>query len=76
MLGTLVLALHDNTGRKMRDPDCRGCLVDMLSACTAGTIGIDTDIVIRDIDINVFLDVRHNLTGCKGCLALAGRIER
>ena len=48
----------------------------MLSAGTTGTIGIDSDIIIIDFHIQIFLNIRHDITGYKGGLALARRIER
>ena len=51
----------------------------MLSAGTAGTVGIDPQVIRVDLDIQIFLDIRHNITGYEGevCLfpfALNGEI--
>ena len=48
----------------------------MLSTGTAASIGIDTDVVIVDLYIQVFLDIRHNIAGYEGSLAFACCIER
>ena len=40
----------------------------MLSSGTAGTVGIDPQVIRVDLDIQIFLDIRHNITGYKGCL--------
>ena len=48
----------------------------MLSTGTAASVGIDTDVVIVDLYIQVFLDIRHNIAGYEGSLAFACCIER
>src|SRR3954462_13236718 len=40
-LGALVLALDDHARRKMRDPDRRIGLVDVLTPCALGSVGVD-----------------------------------
>ena len=76
MLRTLVLALYDNPRRDMRDTDRGRRLVDVLSACPARTVRIDTQIVHIDLDIDILLDIRHDITAHERCLTLARRIER
>lgn len=44
-LAAFVLALNNDTRREMRYADRGGCFVNMLSACSARTIGINTDII-------------------------------
>ena len=53
-----------------------GGLVDMLTAGSAGTVSIDTQIFIPDLDIDVFLNIRHDIAGYKRGLSLSSRIER
>mgnify|MGYP006962258169 CR=1 FL=1 len=48
----------------------------MLSAGTAGTVGIDPQIIRVDLDIKVFLDIRHYIAGYERGLALSSRIKR
>ena len=75
-LGPLILAGNDNTGRERCDSDCRRGLIDMLSACAGGTIGIDSNILRIDLNVQVFLNIRHDFAGREGCLALSVGIER
>ena len=60
----------------MGDTDRGGRLVDMLSTGTAGTVGIDPQIIRIDLDIKVFLDIRHYIAGYEGCLSLSVCVER
>ena len=48
----------------------------MLTAGSAGTVSIDTQIFIPDLDIDVFLNIRHDIAGYKRGLSLSSRIER
>ena len=41
----------------------------------AGTIGIDTQILVPDLHIDVALDIRHDVQRYKGSLPLALRVE-
>ena len=74
-LGTLILAGHHSSRGKMGDTDRRRSLVDVLSACAAGAVGINTDIIRINLYINILLNVRHDIAGHKGCLALARRVK-
>ena len=47
----------------------------MLSAGAAGPVGVDTDVLVADLDIHVLLDIRHDIAGYEGSLALARRVE-
>ena len=49
---TLLSRNHDSCW-EMGDTDRRGCLVDMLSTGTTASVGIDTDIVIIDLNIQI-----------------------
>ena len=52
-LGLLILALHHNACRQMGNADSGLCLVDILSACTAGTIGVNAQLLRLDIHIHL-----------------------
>ena len=43
-LGLLILTLHDNARRYVRDANRRFRAVDVLPACSRGTVGIDAQI--------------------------------
>ena len=60
----------------MRDPHRGRGLVDMLAARTAGPVSIDLQIIVIDLDVDVFLNIRDHITGGKGRLPFACRIER
>ena len=47
----------------------------MLSACTAGTVGVNADVIRVNLYVNVFLDVRHDIAGHKGGLALSRSVK-
>ena len=48
----------------------------MLSAGTAGTVRIDTNILITNLNIDLFVDIRHNIARYERCLAFSCRVER
>ena len=48
----------------------------MLSTGTTASIGINSDILVIDLHIQILLNIRHNITGYKGSLTLSGRIKR
>ena len=48
----------------------------MLSAGTTASVGINTDIFIVDLYIQVFLNIRHYITGYERGLTFSSRIER
>ena len=48
----------------------------MLSTGSAGTVGIDPQIIIIDLYLQILFYIRHNIAGCKGSLPLSGRIKR
>ena len=76
MLRTLILALHHNSGRKMRDTDSRRRLVDMLSSGTTGAERINTDIFLPDLHIDIFFYIRHHIAGYKRSLSFSGCVKR
>ena len=59
----------------MGNPDGGGGLIDMLSACAAGTVGIDSQIVQIDLHVQILLDIRHHIAGYERRLPLSGRVE-
>ena len=59
----------------MSDTDGRRGFVDVLSAGTAGSIGVDADIVRVDFHVDGFVDVRHDLARDKTRLPLGLRVE-
>ena len=75
-LGALVLALHHDACRKVRDTDSRGSLVDMLAARAAGAVGVDAQILIPDLDVDIVVDLRHHVQRHEGGLPLALGVER
>ena len=48
----------------------------MLSPGSAGSVGIDPDVLIPDFDIHILFNVRHDIARDKRGLTLSGRIER
>ena len=76
MLRTLILTGNHNTCGEMRDTDGGRRLVNVLTAGTTGTVSIDTDIVILDLYFNIISQIRHDITGHKGCLTLTLGIKR
>ena len=59
----------------MGDTHRGGSFVDMLTAGTAGTVGIDPQILLIDLHIQILFYVRHHITRHKGSLSLPCRIE-
>ena len=62
MLRTFFLALDHHTRRDMRDAHCRVSLVDVLTAGTGGTIGIDAQVGgvdVEPIQFNEFWENRY-----------------
>ena len=60
----------------MCNTDGRRSLVDVLTTGTTGTIGIDPQVIRVNVHIQIFLNIRHNITGHERGLAFSGRIER
>ena len=48
----------------------------MLSAGTTASVGINTDVLIIDLYVQIFLDIRHYIAGYERGLALSSRIKR
>ena len=60
----------------MGDTNGRGGLVDMLATGTTASVGVDAQILLINIYIQISFDIRHNIQRYKGCLTLALGIER
>ena len=58
VLRSLVLALHDDAGRKMGDAHRAVGGVDMLAARARGAIGVDANILLVDSDLDRVVDRR------------------
>ena len=59
----------------MNDTDSRVGLIDVLTACAAGTVGSNLDVRFRNNDGIVILKLGHNLNRCEGCVAAARCVE-
>jgi len=60
VLGTFALTADHDTGREMGDADCRVGLVDVLTTGTAGTVGVDPQILLVDVDLDIIGNLREN----------------
>ena len=60
----------------MGDTDGRGGLVDMLATGTAASVGVDAQILLINIHIQISFDIRHNIQRYKGSLTFSLSIER
>ena len=49
----LVLALDDDAGREVRDPDGGVGLVHVLAAGAARAVGVDAEVALVDLDVDV-----------------------
>ena len=58
-LGALVLALDDDAGRQVRDPDGGVGLVDVLAAGALRAIGVDSQVALVDLDVAVLREQRR-----------------
>ena len=77
-LRLLVLAGHHEAGRKVRDADRGVRRVDRLSARPRGTVDVDPDLVVLDLDVDVVGEQRQHLdAGERGlaALLLVGRAD-
>src|SRR6185312_5869795 len=73
VLRTVVLALHHDSGRDVRDAYGRIGLVDVLAAGTAGAVRIDAQISRVDFDFEGVVDFRvHKYAGKRGVPAIGG----
>ena len=74
-LAALRLAEHHDARRQVGQTDGGGGLVDVLTACTAGSVGINTDIIRLDFNFRIILNFRHNIAGRKRGLPSACAVE-
>ena len=58
VLRALVLAGDHDAGGKMRETDRRVGLVHVLAAGAARAVGVDAQVLVADLDLDVLLDVR------------------
>ena len=58
MLRPLVLARHDDAGRQVRDADRRIGDVDVLTAGAARPVGVDAQVLVVDLDVDVLGQLR------------------
>src|SRR5690606_8834251 len=75
VLAALRRALHDDPGRDVRDADGRLRLVDVLPALAAGAHGVDLEVLLLDLDLDVVVDIRHDVDGREGGVAPRVGIE-
>src|SRR5690606_23803441 len=76
VLGAIVLALHYDASGLVRNPYSRIGLVDVLTSCAAGTIGIDAQIRGIDVYFEGIIDFWVDKGTRKGSLPAILRIER
>ena len=60
VLGTVILTLHDNTARFMRDTHSRFGAIHMLATGAAGPVHINTQVGRIDINIDIIINLRRN----------------
>ena len=58
MLRSLVLARDDDAGREMREADGRIGDVDVLAAGAARSVGVDAQVLVLDLDLDVLGQLR------------------
>ena len=75
VLAALVLALHDDAGRKVRDADGGFHFVDVLAAMAAGAESVDAHIFGPDDDLDAIVDFRNDENGREGSVPARGLIE-
>ena len=59
----------------MRDTNSGGCLVDLLTACTACTVNVHLNLVFAYLNVNIFIDFRHYFNGSKAGVAASGTVK-
>ena len=75
VLAALHLAGHHDAGGQVGQTHRRGGLVDLLSAGAAGAVNVHLDILLTDLDVDVLVDLRHDLQRSKGGLAAAAGVK-
>ena len=75
VLAALHLAGHHDAGRQVGQAHGTGGLIDLLPARAAGPVHIHLDVLLADLDIDILVDLRHDLQRGKGGLTAAAGIE-
>src|SRR5450759_892977 len=75
-LRALVLALHHDVGGEMRDAHGGAGLVHVLPAGAAGAIGVDAQVIVVDLDVDVVAHQRRGVDGDEARVPAVGRVER
>jgi hypothetical protein len=68
MLRPVILTLHDDIGRQMRNTHRGLGYVDVLAACTAGTIDVDAQVGRVDFDFNIVVYLGRDEHRRKRCV--------
>ena len=76
MLRALLLAGDDDARRQVRQAHRRVRLVHVLAAGAAGAVGVDAQVLVLDLDVDVVVDLRDGLDGRERRLAALVGVER
>src|SRR5918999_2382446 len=76
VLAPLVLALHHDAGREVRDPDRRVGLVDVLTARPRGPVGVYLEILLVDLDLDCVVYDRSDRDRGEARVPPAPSVER
>src|SRR5205085_4658455 len=76
VLGPFTLALNDDAARHVGDADRAVGLVDVLPASAGGAIGVDAQVLVVDLDLDLLVDDRVDPDGGKAGVPPRVRIER
>ena len=76
MLRSLVLAGHDDAGREVSEPNGGIGDVDVLAARAARSIGVDPQVLVVDVDVDVLGQLGPDVHRREGGMAPGGLIER
>ena len=75
-LRAFVLALYHDPRREVGDTNGGRNLIDVLTACAARMVNVDTNIVVVDFHFVVVFDFGHNFEGREGRLTALVGVER
>src|SRR5215472_9711688 len=76
VLRAVVLTLHDDAGRRVRDPHSGVGLVDVLAACAGGPEGVDAKVRRVDLHLDRLVDLRVDEHAGEGGVAARVAVER
>src|SRR5690606_21057365 len=76
VLGAIVLALHHNTGRNVRQAHGRVGLVNVLATGSAGAVGVYTQVGRVDFDFDRVVDFGVDEDAGERGVTAIGRVER